>query len=110
MDAPRDRAFGHAEDRRGVLVATSVDAHEDEGAAKRVRERVDAEGERFVLMGRNREKETLLGDYRFPGGGVDNDASPLVAVLKEVYEETGVNLRKMRAADLHLFTASNTDG
>lgn len=52
-------------------------------------------GERFVVMGRNRGKETLMGDYRFPGGGVDNDKDALTAVVREIYEETGINLRKL---------------
>lgn len=55
----------------------------------------DANGERYVVMGRNRGKDTVLADYRFPGGGVDLCPDPLTAVLKEVYEETGINLRKL---------------
>lgn len=52
-------------------------------------------GERCVLVGRKRDTEKLLGDYCFPGGGVDNDPDPLTAVLREIYEETRINLRKI---------------
>ncbi len=42
-----------------------------------------------------------VGAWTLPGGGVDHGESPHVAVVRELYEETGLVARSVRLTDVH---------
>lgn len=48
----------------------------------------------LVFMGRR--IDTLRDNWQMPQGGIDPDEEPEVAVLRELYEETGISADKVR--------------
>ena len=50
--------------------------------------------------------------WTLPGGGVDHGEDPRVAVVREVYEESGLRVRVGRVLDVHSrhFTGHRPDG
>ena len=60
-----------------------------------------------VILGKKRkvlafERKDIPGSWQLPQGGLDKDESPLEAVKREVYEETGI-----KASDLELLSTAS---
>ncbi len=60
----------------------------------------DSDGDRMLLT-RISPAGYPAGSWTLPGGGVDHGESPHDAVLRELYEETGLRARGSRLVDVH---------
>ena len=65
-----------------------------------------------VLLACNSGLSAFPGLWTLPGGGVDHGEDPRVAVVREVYEESGLRVRVGRVLDVHSrhFTGRRPDG
>jgi 8-oxo-dGTP diphosphatase len=65
-----------------------------------------------VLLTRMSDRTRIPGRWTLPGGGVDHGEDPRAAVEREVYEETGLQIRVGTVADVHSshFTGPRSDG
>ena len=69
---------------------------------------VDAAGRAFVLR-RGRERAVFAGLWDIPGGHVEADETPLDALAREVYEETGWRVKRV-VAELGEWVWAGDDG
>ena len=65
-----------------------------------------------VLLTRMSERTRIPGRWTLPGGGIDHGEDPREAVVREVYEETGLRISPGLLADVHSshFTGPRADG
>jgi 8-oxo-dGTP pyrophosphatase MutT (NUDIX family) len=72
----------------------------------------DAEQDREVLLTQMSARTRIEGRWTLPGGGVDHGEDPRGAVVREVFEETGLHIRAGRVLDVHSshFVGPRSDG
>ncbi|MGZ5418097.1 MAG: NUDIX hydrolase [Nocardioides sp.] len=65
-----------------------------------------------VLLTRMSERTRIPGRWTLPGGGIDHGEDPREALVREVYEETGLRISPGVVADVHSshFTGPRSDG
>ena len=65
-----------------------------------------------VLLTRMSERTRIPGRWTLPGGGSDHGEDPREALVREVYEETGLHISSGIVADVHSshFTGPRSDG
>ena len=65
-----------------------------------------------VLLTRMSERTRIPGRWTLPGGGIDHGEDPREALVREVYEETGLHISAGVVADVHSshFTGPRSDG
>ncbi len=65
-----------------------------------------------VLLTRMSERTRIPGRWTLPGGGIDHGEDPREALVREVYEETGLHINAGVVADVHSshFTGPRSDG
>ena len=65
-----------------------------------------------VLLTRMSERTRIPGRWTLPGGGIDHGEDPREALVREVYEETGLHISSGIVADVHSshFTGPRSDG
>ena len=65
-----------------------------------------------VLLTRMSERTRIPGRWTLPGGGIDHGEEPREALVREVYEETGLRVVPGTLADVHSshFTGPRSDG
>ncbi len=65
-----------------------------------------------ILLSRLSERVTRHELWSLPGGGIDHGEDPRDAVVREVYEETGLHAEPGRLVDVHSthFTGARPDG
>ncbi len=65
-----------------------------------------------VLLTRMSERTRIPGRWTLPGGGIDHGEDPREALVREVYEETGLHVSAGRVAEVHSshFTGPRSDG
>ena len=65
-----------------------------------------------VLLTRMSERTRIPGRWTLPGGGIDHGEDPREALVREVYEETGLHVSPGHVADVHSshFTGPRSDG
>jgi 8-oxo-dGTP pyrophosphatase MutT (NUDIX family) len=65
-----------------------------------------------VLLTRMSSRTRIPGRWTLPGGGIDHGEDPREAVVREVYEETGLTVEPGHLADVHSthFTGPRADG
>jgi 8-oxo-dGTP diphosphatase len=65
-----------------------------------------------VLLTRMSGRTRIPGRWTLPGGGIDHGEDPREAVVREVYEETGLRVEPGHVADVHSshFTGPRWDG
>jgi 8-oxo-dGTP pyrophosphatase MutT (NUDIX family) len=59
------------------------------------------EPDREVLLTQMSSRTRIEGRWTLPGGGVDHGEDPRGAVVREVFEETGLHIRAGRVLDVH---------
>lgn len=55
-----------------------------------------AKNKKFLLLKRSEGEHNYSGYWGLPGGGVEKDETPTDAVIREVMEETGLDITNMR--------------
>ncbi len=67
---------------------------------------------REVLLTRMSARTRIPGRWTLPGGGIDHGEEPRAALVREVYEETGLHVTPGALADVHSthFTGARADG
>ncbi len=65
-----------------------------------------------VLLTRMSGRTRIPGRWTLPGGGIDHGEEPRQALVREVYEETGLHIEPGSLADVHSshFTGPRSDG
>jgi 8-oxo-dGTP pyrophosphatase MutT (NUDIX family) len=65
-----------------------------------------------VLLTRMSSRTRIPGRWTLPGGGIDHGEDPREALVREVYEETGLTVEPGHLADVHSthFTGARADG
>lgn len=65
-----------------------------------------------VLLTRMSQRTRIPGRWTLPGGGIDHGEDPRTALVREVFEETGLHVRAGRVADVHSshFVGPRSDG
>ena len=65
-----------------------------------------------VLLTRMSGRTRIPGRWTLPGGGIDHGEDPREALIREVYEETGLHVVPGALADVHSshFTGPRSDG
>lgn len=65
-----------------------------------------------VLLTRMSDRTRIPGRWTLPGGGIDHGEDPREALVREVYEETGLHISPGMVADVHSshFTGPRSDG
>jgi 8-oxo-dGTP pyrophosphatase MutT (NUDIX family) len=65
-----------------------------------------------VLLTRMSARTRIPGRWTLPGGGIDHGEDPREALVREVYEETGLRIDAGLLADVHSshFTGPRSDG
>jgi len=65
-----------------------------------------------VLLTRMSDRTRIAGRWTLPGGGIDHGEDPREALVREVYEETGLQVEPGSLADVHSshFTGPRSDG
>lgn len=63
--------------------------------------RGDASGVPHLLITRVSPSGFPPGTWALPGGGIDHGESPHQAVVRELYEETGLQAASIRLVDIH---------
>jgi 8-oxo-dGTP pyrophosphatase MutT (NUDIX family) len=65
-----------------------------------------------VLLTRMSDLTRIPGRWTLPGGGIDHGEDPREALVREVYEETGLHISPGGVADVHSshFTGPRSDG
>ena len=65
-----------------------------------------------VLLTRMSSRTRIPGRWTLPGGGIDHGEDPREALVREVYEETGLTIEPGHLADVHSthFTGARADG
>ena len=65
-----------------------------------------------VLLTRMSDHTRIPGRWPLPGGGIDHGEEPRAALVREVYEETGLHVEPGVLADVHSthFTGARADG
>ena len=65
-----------------------------------------------VLLTRMSDRTRIPGRWTLPGGGIDHGEEPRNALVREVYEETGLHVVPGQLADVHSshFTGPRSDG
>jgi len=63
--------------------------------------RTDAEGRDLMLLTRISPSGYPAGWWTLPGGGVDHGESPNDAVVRELFEETGLDALSSRLVEVH---------
>lgn len=65
-----------------------------------------------VLLTRMSARTRIQGRWTLPGGGIDHGEDPRRAVVREVYEETGLRIEPGEVLDVHSshFTGPNAAG
>jgi 8-oxo-dGTP pyrophosphatase MutT (NUDIX family) len=65
-----------------------------------------------VLLTRMSSRTRIPGRWTLPGGGIDHGEDPKQALVREVYEETGLHIHPGLVADVHSshFTGPRSDG
>lgn len=65
-----------------------------------------------VLLTRMSARTRIPGRWTLPGGGIDHGEDPKQALVREVYEETGLHIEPGVVADVHSshFTGPRADG
>lgn len=65
-----------------------------------------------VLLTRMSDRTRIPGRWTLPGGGIDHGEEPRAALVREVYEETGLHVEPGVLADVHSthFTGPRSDG
>jgi 8-oxo-dGTP pyrophosphatase MutT (NUDIX family) len=65
-----------------------------------------------VLLTRMSDRTRIPGRWTLPGGGIDHGEEPRAALVREVYEETGLRVEPGVLADVHSthFTGARADG
>jgi 8-oxo-dGTP pyrophosphatase MutT (NUDIX family) len=65
-----------------------------------------------VLLTRMSGRTRIPGRWTLPGGGIDHGEEPRAALVREVYEETGLHVEPGILADVHSthFTGARADG
>jgi 8-oxo-dGTP pyrophosphatase MutT (NUDIX family) len=65
-----------------------------------------------VLLTRMSDRTRIPGRWTLPGGGIDHGEDPREALVREVYEETGLHISPGHVADVHSshFTGPRSDG
>lgn len=61
------------------------------------------EGEGLVLAAQRSAQMALPGKWEFPGGKIEKDESPAVALRREIQEELGVDIALIRELPPHPF-------
>lgn len=64
-----------------------------------------AAGGEELLVTRISGRGFPMGFWALPGGGVDHGEDPEVAVVREIYEETGLDLLEPTIVDVHSYYA-----
>ncbi len=72
----------------------------------------DGAQHREVLLTQMSSRTRIEGRWTLPGGGVDHGEDPRGAVVREVFEETGLHIRAGRVLDVHSshFVGPRSDG
>lgn len=67
---------------------------------------------REVLLTRMSDRTRIAGRWTLPGGGIDHGEEPRAAIVREVHEETGLDVVPGAVADVHSthFTGPRSDG
>lgn len=60
-------------------------------------------GGRYLLLKRSKQHRVQRGKWQFPEGGVEFGERPLVALKRELKEETGLNVKKAELLGLNSF-------
>ena len=65
-----------------------------------------------VLLTRMSDRTRIPGRWTLPGGGIDHGEDPREALVREVYEETGLRVVPGQLADVHSshFVGPRSDG
>lgn len=65
-----------------------------------------------VLLTRMSARTRIEGRWTLPGGGIDHGEDPREALVREVYEETGLHIAPGRVLDVHSthFVGPRSDG
>lgn len=65
-----------------------------------------------VLLTRMSARTRIPGRWTLPGGGIDHGEDPKEALVREVYEETGLHIHPGLVVDVHSshFTGPRSDG
>ena len=65
-----------------------------------------------VLLTRMSDRTRIPGRWTLPGGGIDHGEDPREALVREVFEETGLHISPGHVADVHSshFTGPRSDG
>lgn len=60
-----------------------------------------------VLLGKNRKGGVFEGSYAVPGGGIEEGESKEQGLRREMLEETGIDVRGLKATQVNLFDGSH---
>ena len=74
--------------------------------------RAGSDGSREVLLTKMSARTRIEGRWTLPGGGIDHGEDPREALVREVYEETGLHVEPGAVLDVHSshFVGPRSDG
>lgn len=67
----------------------------------------DKDGETFLVLKRDDERDTYPGKWEFAAGFIEDDEEPRDAAIRELQEETGLQGTVLRSGEMHLVDAGS---